>query len=125
MSRTVTPVLAGLNGMAFSVVLTQIDATTGAESNLTTGTLTGFVSIGYTYAAAALAGAGTFTGTYSGADGAWTVTKAAGDATEAGILNTAGVANDNVLYAVLTHSSGRRFYVELEYQAGVAAIITT
>lgn len=121
MSRTLIPILYPGNDLSFSVTLTEIDPVTGAETNLTSGTVTGFLATSNTSSATAADPSFTLTCNYSGTGGDWTITSFAGSSVKAAALVAA--FSSATPYAIIEKASGIRVYIELEFAPSRAALI--
>lgn len=118
----IIPDLYPLNDLAVSVRLVDIDATTGAESNVTTGTVTAFLATSNGPTATAADATLNATVNYSGAGGWWTVTIDAAVLTAA-LLDT--LFASVTPYLIIRRTNGIRVYVEMAYSASRPATVTT
>lgn len=117
----VIPGLYPLNDLALSVKLQDIDATTGAKSLVTTGTVTAFLAIAATPTATVADPTLNATVNYSGAGGKWTITIDAAVLT-ATLLNT--LFASTTPYLIIVRANGVRVAVELLYSATRVPTVT-
>lgn len=118
---TVIPTLSPLNDLALSVVLKDVDPTTGATSLVTTGSVSAFLATSNSPTATVADSTLNATVNYSGAGGKWIVT------IDASVLTASLLASlfaSATPYMIIVRASGVRVYVELAYLASRAATVT-